>query len=171
MNSIVIKNGLLASGAAIVIGLVVYLASPKGVFTWGSWLTLVPLIYFMVNAVKETRDGYGGYITLRQAFAPAWITYLIYAVISSIFTFVLMNYIDPDMITMAKEISIEAFEKMSGLLGEEAVQAAIEEIENKNPFSFSQILINTAGSLVFPGALVALIIAAILKKKNPEDFA
>ena len=30
MNSIVIKNGLMAAGAAIILGLVVYLIDPKG---------------------------------------------------------------------------------------------------------------------------------------------
>ncbi len=30
MNSIVVKNGLMAAGAAIILGLVVYLIDPKG---------------------------------------------------------------------------------------------------------------------------------------------
>ena len=43
MNSIVVKNGLMAAGAAIILGLVVYLIDPKGFLSWGSWLTLVPI--------------------------------------------------------------------------------------------------------------------------------
>jgi hypothetical protein len=68
MNSIVVKNGLMAAGAAIILGLVVYLIDPKGFLSWGSWLTLVPILYFMVSAVKETRNENGGFISLRQAF-------------------------------------------------------------------------------------------------------
>jgi hypothetical protein len=82
-----------------------------------------------------------------------------------------MNFIDPDLIVMAKEVSIEAIEKMSGLLGEDGVQAAIEKIENENPFGIQQTLMGIAITLVFPGALIALIIAAIMKKTNPEEMA
>lgn len=170
MNSIVIKNGLLAGGSAIIIGLVVYLVDPKGFLSWGSWLNFVPVIYAMVTAVKETRNENGGFISLRQAFTPAWITYLIYTIISSVFSYVLMNFIDPDLIVMAKEISIETFEKMSGFLGEEGVQTAIEEIEKGNPFGLGQTLTSTAITLVFPGAAMALIIAAIMKKSNPQEM-
>lgn len=60
MNSIVVKNGLLASASAIVLGLIVYLISPKGFLTWGSWLTMVPVVYFMVQAAKETRENTEG---------------------------------------------------------------------------------------------------------------
>ena len=74
----------------------------------------------------------------------AWITYLFYAVLSSLFSYVLMNFIDPDLIVMAKEVSIEAIEKMSGLLGEDGVQAAIEKIENENPFGIQQTLMSIA---------------------------
>ncbi|HMS97283.1 MAG TPA: DUF4199 domain-containing protein [Saprospiraceae bacterium] len=171
MNSIVIKNGLMAAGAAIILGLVVYLIDPKGFLSWGSWLTLIPILYFMVSAVKETRNENGGFISLRQAFTPAWITYLFYAVLSSLFSYILMNFIDPDLIVMAKEVSIEAIEKMSGILGEDGVQAAIEKIENENPFGIQQTLMGIAITLVFPGALIALIIAAIMKKTNPEEMA
>ncbi|MFN8320530.1 MAG: DUF4199 domain-containing protein [Saprospiraceae bacterium] len=171
MNSIVVKNGLLASVSAIVLGLIVYLISPKGFLTWGSWLTMVPLVYFMVQAAKETRETIGGFATLREVFTPAWITYLFYAIASTLFTYVMLNFIDTGLLDLARQASIEAIEKLSGMMGEEATQAAIEELEKSNPYSISKLAIGVLFSLVFPGALIALIIGLVLKKQRPEDWA
>lgn len=171
MNSIVVKNGLLASGVAIVLGLIVYLIDPKGFLTWGSWLTMVPLVYFMVQASKETKEANGGYGSLREVFTPAWLTYFLYAIASTLFTYVMLNFIDPGLLDLAREASIEAMEKLSGMMGEEATQAAIEELEKSNPYSLSKLSIGLLFSLVFPGAVIALIIGLIIKKEKPEDWA
>lgn len=170
MNSIVVKNGLLAGVSGIVVSLVIYLIEPKGFISWGGWVVIFPVLYCMVQATKETREANEGLATLREAFTPAWLTYLIYTVIYSLFTYVLMNIIDPGLIDLAKEASIEAMEKMSGMLGEEAMQAAIEEMEKNNPYRFSAIIMTMFFSLVFPGAIVALIIGLIMKKNKPESW-
>ncbi|HRD09118.1 MAG TPA: DUF4199 domain-containing protein, partial [Saprospiraceae bacterium] len=113
----------------------------------------------------------GGFATLREGFTPAWITYLFYAIASTLFTYVMLNFIDTGLLDLARQASIEAIEKLSGMMGEEATQAAIEELEKSNPYSISKLAIGVLFSLVFPGALIALIIGLVLKKQRPEDWA
>ena len=104
-------------------------------------------------------------------FTPAWLTYLLYAIASTLFTYIMLNFIDPGLLDLAREASIEAMEKLSGMMGEEATQAAIEELEKSNPYSLPKLGIGLLFSLVFPGAVIALIIGLIVKKEKPEDWA
>ena len=80
-----------------------------------------------------------------------------------------MNFIDPGLIEIQREISIEGLEKMSSFLGEEGMEAAIEKIENNNPVSIGNMSIAFVFSLII-GAIVSAIVGAIMQKKNAADF-
>ncbi|MBK8701042.1 MAG: DUF4199 domain-containing protein [Saprospiraceae bacterium] len=131
MDNISTRNGLFAGISAIIIGLVIYLISPMGFLSWGGWITIIPVVYFMVAAAKTKREEEEGFISLRAAFTASWLVYLLYSLISVLFTYVMMNIVDPSLIDTAKQVSIEAIEKMSGWIGEQGTEAAIAELENK----------------------------------------
>lgn len=169
MNKHFIKFGLFAGISSIIITLVLYLIDPKIMLQAGSWLIIIVTIVFMVRATKDKKKELGGFITFKEAFSESWLTYLVYAIVSTIFTYALFNFIDPGLKDTVNEISIEAIEKMSGLLGEEGVAKAVEEIEKGDNFTISKMLANLAGSLVM-GALVGLIIAAVLKSPKPANW-
>ena len=171
MNHYSIKNGLLAGGASIILGLIAYLINAESFLTYGGWLSFVPVIYFMVKAATEYKDGeLEGFLSFKEAFSQSWKTYFLYAVISMIFTYVMMNFVDPSLGEAAKQISIKTIEKMSGMMGEEGTAAAIEKIESEEPYNLKNIAISFLLTLVFPGALIALIIALIVKREKPMEF-
>ena len=62
-------------------------------------------------------------------------------------------------------------EKMGGLLGEEGVETAAEEIQNRNfDFGLKMASWTFAFALIFPGFIIAAIIAAVMKDRRPVDL-
>jgi len=102
------------------------------------------------------------------ALKPAFLTYLIGNLIYVLFYYVLFNFIDPGLEEVQKELTMDAMEKIGGLLGEDGMEAAIEQIENQDfSFGLGKALWTFAFSLIFPGFVSAAIIAAIMKDPKP----
>ena len=79
-----------------------------------------------------------------------------------------MNYIDPGLLDLQREISIDAIEKLSGLLGEEGTEAALDALENQDwSFGVGKALQTYFMGLIIPGFIIALIISAVMKDRKP----
>jgi uncharacterized membrane protein (DUF106 family) len=102
-----------------------------------------------------------------NAFKPAWGTFIITTTITTLFTFLLMNHIDPSLKDVVKEIQAEAFEQASGWLklGESDKEKMMEQLAESDAFDIKSIAFALPFSFIFPGTLYALIIALIMKKE------
>jgi len=169
MENPAIKWGVYLAVASIALLLIFYLVNPKLIFSLNSYIGIVLTIVMLVLACRESRMNSGGFASFGQMFQTAFLTWIIGSAIGVIFQYILMNFIDPGLIDMQKEISIEAMEKMSSFIGEEGMEVAIEEIEKTNPVSIGNMSMGFAFMAVI-GAIVAAIIGAIMQKKNPADF-
>jgi hypothetical protein len=172
MNNYNAKFGLYAGIIAIVSILGFNMISTSAMMSWSSWISIIVSIVAMVLAVKEEKELNKGSISFASAFKHSWVTFLIYAVITSIFTYVLYNIIDPSLKEEIMKKTIEAMGKLSGMMGEEAYEKMIEDLEKTDTLGLKGILQGFAVQLVFPGAFVSAIIALIMKKEpNPWDKA
>jgi hypothetical protein len=161
-----IRFGFIAGILQVCISLVLYFINKDYFLTYGSLIQYIIFIYCMVLATQAHKKDLNGFIILSEAFRPAWLTFILAATIVSIFTFVLMNYIDPDLSTYFKELQLEAFEKASDLLklSDTDKAAQMEVMKNSEPYGIKSLAFNLPFSFIIPGALLALIIAAIIKK-------
>ena len=169
MENPAVKWGVYLAIASIALLLIFYLVDPALIFSANTYVSIVVTIVMLVMACRESKMNSGGFASFGQMFQTAFLTWVIGSVIGVIFQYVLMNFIDPGLIELQKEISMEAIEKMSGLLGEEGMEAAIESIEESNPVSAGKMAIGMV-IMMIPGAIVAAIIGAIMQKKNPAEF-
>jgi uncharacterized membrane protein len=166
------KHGLIAGIAAVAIALLLYLIGPSYYLKYATIISYVIIIVFMIRSGNEVKKSNGGILSFGDAFKHSWVTHLIFSLIFTIFTYVLFNFIDPSLEELVKEEAIKMIEKMSGFMGEEGTSKAIEAIEENGA---SQTIGNTAAgfltSLLFPGALLALVIGLIIKREegNPWD--
>ena len=126
-------------------------------------------LYFMVMAVQNARNENEGFIGLGDAFKQGWLVFVIGISIHTAFTFVFYNYVDVSLLDVLKEAQVEALDKMAKTfnMSEADLEKAKSGIENENPFNLKSILIALPVSFLFPGALMAIVIAAIMKKDNP----
>ena len=93
---------------------------------------------YVVSLIKKQNEGF---ITFNDAFKPAWLTYILSSTIIALFTYVLMNFINPSLIEQLKELQVEAFEAAAKLLkySEEQKEELLGQLENANPYDLKSI--------------------------------
>ncbi len=164
-----ILNGILAGVVAIILTLVFYFVDKSIVVSWGGWTVILIYIFFMYKAGKEARDQNGGFISFGNVLLPIFLTYGIGTLLASIFSYVLYNYIDSSLLDIQLDKAIEAMDKMRGFMGDEAADTAIEQLEEDGiSFGPGKVFLGWLWGLFLPGIIIALIMAAIMKKNDPE---
>jgi len=161
-----IKNGIIAGISSVVLILLMYLINAKMVFNLASIVATVLFIVFMIRSVKAEKEVMDTF-AFSDALKPGFLTFVVANLIYMIFYYVLLNFIAPELITMQKEIALEMLEKMSGFLGEEATEAAIDEFQARDfEFGLTTAIWSFAWGLIFPGFIIASIIALVFKESK-----
>jgi hypothetical protein len=125
-------------------------------------LSLVIYILIMVLSVKKHRDqDLWSYISFKRAFGIAFLSSAIAGVISSVGNWI-YGLVDPGYFDRMQEGAAEMYENMG--MSEEQIEQAMEQI--KNPYSIGNIIMGLGVGMLM-GAVIALVIAAIMKKERP----
>ncbi|MEM1122725.1 MAG: DUF4199 domain-containing protein [Bacteroidota bacterium] len=176
MHKETIKLGVIYGIFSIVLTTITAYISPKSIMSLTHWSTIIAwiaLIGFGYLGAKKARERKGGFIPFGEALVPSFLTIAIGSLISSLFMYILVNFINPDLIAIMQEAALEMSDGMIDLMGgtEEMKLQAREKAEQDqagvNPFGLGTILLNYVVSLVFPLLPIAAIIAAIVKKNEP----
>lgn len=165
-----VKFGLLNGGIAILWSLVMYITglNRSANAQWINILQLAIPIVCMVMVVKEYRSSTGnGWISFGKAFNQSFIVGLIGGLISTAFYFIYISVIDPSFIDFQKSMQLQKLEERG--MSEEIIQKSSEQMS----FFMSPAMQSLFGILfvLIMSSLLALIIAAIFKKPNPEEIS
>jgi hypothetical protein len=145
-------------------------------FFAGSWgmsmlfmvIGLIVGIILFVQTGKMQRKEMGGYIDIKQAFQAIFVAALITAVLSTIYDYIYIKFLDPGMTERIREATMATMEKWG------APQEKIDEVEKTmdsgESLKLSKQLQGLLTSIIFYGIL-SLICAAIVKKNKPEHIA
>jgi hypothetical protein len=132
-------------------------------------MSLIILVVVLVIALKSYRNSLGGSMTYGQAFKFGFFVILFGSVISSIYYFLFLKFIDPEYLKNVMEkfmTNLEEFLLKRGM-NEEQVSKAMEEAAKKPiPSPLKSTIQGFFQGLIF-STIVNLIVAAIMKK-NPE---
>ncbi len=170
MNHPSVKNGVLGAMINIIITLLLAFISARTLLSGSFWTGFIVFIYFMYLTGKESRELYGGYISFGEIFKYMFFASVIFATISVIFSYVQFNFIDPGLVDVQKDMAIEGIDKVRELLGDEAADSMEEQIEEQ---SFNLTIGKSLINLVFyvvASSIVLAIMAAIMKRKDPEEL-
>lgn len=170
-----LKTGLIIGVVSIVVFLVEYVADIKPV---GIMMPFVVLliglainITILVIYFKKYRALIGGYISFLDSFLYCLVALVSASVISSVFSLIFLQFIDPEYLKNIMEAQKAYMENyLAGKMSEEQLAATLDGIEQEaaKMTPVSQTIKTLIGSIIFSG-IVALIVGAILKKK-PELF-
>jgi hypothetical protein len=169
-----LKWGLILGMTNIVIYLLGYIVDKTMITHW--WYGLISLainITLMVVPVVSKRKELGGVISLRDAFLICFVVIAGGSLLQSIFNYILYNLIDPGLSDFIKQKTIENMTSMMERFGapQESIDKALENIQNTD---FSQTPARIGKQYFFMvlfGGFIALIVAAILKRKQKTtDF-
>lgn len=171
MGNLPVKYGLIAGGISIVFSVILYLLNDAVYLRFNIIPQYVIEIYFMSYVVSIIKEQNNGFISFNEAFKSSWLTYILAASIISVFTYILMNFIDPTLIEKLKEMQVEAFELTSKWLKltEDDKEKQLEVLRTTNPYDLKSIAALPV-SFLFPGAIIAVVISLIKRKDiNPKN--
>ncbi|KXK38195.1 MAG: DUF4199 domain-containing protein [Saprospiraceae bacterium] len=170
MDNPSVKYGLMAGFVQIAVLLILYFIDSVFLLTYGSVFEYVVFIYFMVKAINFIKLRNENYISFPLAFRTGWLTYILAISITSVFTYILLNHIDVSLGDQLKQLQLEAFEKTADLfkLSEEEKARQLDYIENNNPNDIKSLAYSLPVSFLFPGAVIAVIVALFKKKERVE---
>lgn len=172
MDNPIIKNGVFLALASIILQMGAYTINKS--YLASMWMILPSfalLIFFMVKSVRDHKANNGGYASFGEALKSTFGTYFISTVIGIIFTYLLYNFIDPDLTEMIKQQAIATAESVSEMLGQEMDDEVLDQLENQDfSMSFGKILANSIFPMIM-GFVISLIVSAITKKNPPMGGA
>jgi hypothetical protein len=169
-----VQAGLIIGAIGIIVFVLEYVADIKPIgFMIPILMLLVGLainITILVIYLKKYRTGLGGFISFKDAFLFALIALVVAGIISSLFSFLFMQFFDPGYMKGIMEAQKDWMEGyLSGKMSDDQIQQQLDKIdEQMNVTALSQTLKTLGGSVIF-GAIIALIVGAIMKK-NPDIF-
>jgi F0F1-type ATP synthase assembly protein I len=168
-------NGLLAGGIVLVLSIVFYLINPLLQYTNTGISFLLPVIIIVLLVVLglDIRKKTGGFWSFGEALKSLVIMSFIIAAMATLYNFVIFKFVNPEL---PAKIAVAVSESMTERLSNAGLdQAKIDEFtktfengefEAKLKPTLVNELIAFGGSFVFY-VIVALIVAAIIKKKAP----
>ncbi|MFN3315217.1 MAG: DUF4199 domain-containing protein [Raineya sp.] len=154
-----VRYGLFSGLASVIISLVSFIADLRENSAIGILSTAVT-IAFLVMAMKYFRDQNSGFMKFGQGFGIGMIVSAISSLLSGAFLIVYFKFINSKMLDEISDKAHQEWEKA----GLDDKQIAMAEKFISAEFMF---LTAVFGGLIF-GAILSLIVAAIMQKKQPE---
>lgn len=162
----VLNYGVLLGILSIIMGVVMYVTnaylSPSFIYTVIGFLILVVVITLAIKAYKAEN---GGYLGLGEALKVGIGVAVIGGIISAIWSFILMNYIEPDFMSQMMELQREQMVETNPDMTESQLEAAME-MGAKFSSPWLLLAIALIGNLFF-GLIISLVVGLIMKKENP----
>ncbi|MEM9990325.1 MAG: DUF4199 domain-containing protein [Bacteroidota bacterium] len=163
-----LRYGLIGGAALIVYNLLSFLVFiPTGgtLLLISGVLSLAIYIGTAALVIKYHRDDeLQGYITLGRCVGLGTITIIIATIISSIFAYVYMNYIDPSIVDEMLEVSMSMFES---LLDEDEYKQAIDSAKEQQEGLLGG-LVQPIFFSVFTGLVLSTIVGLIMRRNPPQ---
>ncbi|RYY10311.1 MAG: DUF4199 domain-containing protein [Chitinophagaceae bacterium] len=129
---------------------------------------VIPIVIGFMGAYKQ-RSLQGGYLTFKEALKTVFIIFIISIVLDTLFSYLLLNVIDVPFREAVMQDAAVKMEKFLVKMGtsQDDIDKAMADFDNPNNFSPGKIILGMFVRLIV-WFIVALIIAAIVKKKRPE---
>lgn len=135
-----------------------------GLYTVIGYIVILGLLFYEAYQRRKINEGF---IDLKNLFQTLFISILIFELLYSIYTFIHLTYIDPNVGERMKEGMMEMFDKAGDSMKDSDKEKALEKMGDvKRATELPQMIKGYLSSVAISGVF-ALIISAIVKKKKP----
>ena len=164
VSQIGLKNGIIIGLIFIVYGMILqFLNLDMKLMGYLSYVNYVVLIVFVVLAHKAFKEDGDGFMTIGQGLGIGMLITLIGTVISSIFSYIYLKFIDDSMIQKTLDFQIEELEKKG--MDEATIDQAMaitSKIMTPEIMPIMAVVV-----MAFAGFIISLIVSVFTKKSNP----
>ena len=168
--NIALRYGLIYSGINMLFSLIMFVTdlNRAGLDWLNSLVGLIIPVVCIYLGVKEYKAGVeGGYMKFSEVFKKGILICLVGGVIVAGYLVLCTSVIDPDFMDFMMQQQVEKMQEQG--MSEDMIEMAINQ-SAKFQTPFWMFTWGLLGSLIM-GAIVSLIMAAGLKKNNPDVFA
>lgn len=163
-RKISLTYGLIAGVVTVGYYLLLYFSNREGFFnlyTW--WAGLVPMLAFMILGTYQLRKVQSD-LNLSTALQTSFMIFVLASLFFYVFYYVLLKYLDPDMLRIQQETALENLERFSRGRGDD--MEAYEEYYQESGLNISlgTVIFRYLQSLI-GGFILSLGIAFVLKRK------
>ena len=162
-TSVGVRFGLLTGLVSIIFSFILFIThadqSPV------RWLGLAILVGAMVLAHNAYKKAHNGFMNYSEGLGIGAIMGGVSGVLSTIFNFLYMKFIDPEYMSRIMETTRTKMEEKGGMTDEQIDQAV--SMVQKFSSGGWMVVFGVVGSVLF-GFLIALVISAITKNSKPE---
>ena len=165
-----VQFGILSAIIGLIAYIALYLVGVKAMTSPLAFaMNLLPIIFAVLACIAVKKQD-GGYLSFGKALKTSFGIFVITGLTTSVFAYFLFNFIDLEFKQAMQQASLDMTESMMKKFGapQDQIEKAMNEAAKKDSFSFGNIMLGFAFSC-FLYFLFSLIIAAIVKKKNPEN--
>jgi len=167
------KYGLYYALVSIVIQLISYYVFPIGV--WMQMLIgIAIMIGFFYIVTKEEKEENSGVLPYGKAFKASFLTGLVGLVITTLFTIILIQLVDPGLVEKLAQVGVDAAKSMMESFGmpEDQMAAALEKAEEDtlNSFTPGKQLLGILWGSIFIAIIAAIFSIFVKKEADPNQL-
>ena len=167
VKSIALSYGALLGVVSVLLSVIAYVMNVHLERPW--WLTVLSLaamLLFIVYAVKTFKKDNEGFLSLGEAIKVGLAVALISGIISVIYNYVFMTFIEPDFVSQMMEISEQRMMESNPNMTQEQKEVALSMSEK----FMSPAIMTAIGIIVslFLGFIISLIAGLVMKQERPE---
>jgi hypothetical protein len=164
-----VRYGIYYGGFSILLMLVMYITelNRSSAGNYLNYISLFVLAYFISQYVKEFKTENEGFISFSKIFKGGLSIGLLGGVLSSIFFYVQVKFIDTGYIDFVLNQALVDMQKKG--MSDELIDQSMKMAATWTTAEFF-LLIGIVGSL-FISSFVSIIMAFIMKKPNPNEIA
>jgi hypothetical protein len=166
-KSIIVNYGLILGVIGVLISLILYATGNSLKLNWVNGVAgFAAMIVIITLGIKKFKAGNGGYLTFGQGVKIGMFIALLSAVVSIIYNFIFLNFIEPDFMNQVLEVQRAAWEEAN------MTQDQIEGAESMFK-TFSSPVITSLFAIVgaaFFGFIISAIASAIMKKSAEDQY-
>ncbi|MCJ7758108.1 MAG: DUF4199 domain-containing protein [Gillisia sp.] len=166
----VLNYGILLGILSVIMGVIMYVTNayidPSLIYTAISFLILIGVITFGINDFKRENSGF---LNIGDALKVGIGIAVIGGIITAVWSYLLINYIEPDYMLQMMDVSREKIMESDPNLTD-AEMNTIMEMSAKFRTPWMIMAISLIGNLFF-GLVISLISGLIMKNENPYEEA
>ncbi|MCX7549082.1 DUF4199 domain-containing protein [Xanthomarina sp. F1114] len=171
IKSNAINYGLYLGGILSLFTVIAYTVNLDLFTKWwyGVGLMILVIVFGIISAMTSKKL-IGGIINFKEAFSSYFIAVAVGVVISSLVSFIIFNFIDPEAATLLQEKILDSQVAMMRGFGapEDAIAEVVEQMEQEdNMFAITKVAQSIAFQLI-GFSVVGLIVALVVKKDDPQ---
>jgi len=166
-KNIILNYGVILAVAGILVSLVTYAMGSHLQPHWSiSVISIAISIGLVIAGIKKFKEENNGFMSWGQGVKVGVGICILSALITAVYQYVFMNFIEPDFLVQAMELQNEAY--LDAGMTEEQIEAA-NEMGKKFQSPGILAAISIIGAAVL-GFIISAIASAIMKKNEEEAY-